>query len=73
MEFKRFSVKDFSYGKDHPKKQEYAPGVTNVNFEDPEFHDHLSNKGHENRENIIRFIEAIGLCHTVITEEKETS
>ena len=34
MEFKRFSAGKHSYGSDNPKKQEYAPGVTNVNFED---------------------------------------
>ena len=34
MEFKRFSAGDISYGSDDPKKVQYAPGVTNVNFSD---------------------------------------
>jgi phospholipid-transporting ATPase len=33
MEFKKFSAGNFSYGKSDPKKQEYPPGITNVNFE----------------------------------------
>ena len=37
MEFKRFSVLGESYGVKDPRKTEYAPGVTNVNFDDDAF------------------------------------
>lgn len=37
MEFKRFSVMSHSYGTNEPRKTEYAPGVTNVNFDDDGF------------------------------------
>jgi len=48
MEFKMFSVGCLSYGKKNPEPQEYAPGVTNVNFDDPEFYAHYSNPKHTN-------------------------
>jgi hypothetical protein len=34
MEFQKFTAGNVSYGKSNPKQREYAPGVTNVNFED---------------------------------------
>ena len=37
MEFKQISVGDQSYGKSNPQPQQYALGVTNVNFEDESF------------------------------------
>jgi len=37
MDFKRFTVGNFSYGTADPREMEYAPGVTNVNFDDPLF------------------------------------
>ena len=73
MEFKRFSAGQFEYGKDDPKPIEYPPGVTNVNFEDAKYHDHVNNHAHENNQNLKRFHEALGLCHTVITDTKKTS
>ena len=72
MEFKRFSAGQFEYGKDDPKPYEYPPGVTNVNFEDQKYHDHVNDRSHENCENLKRFHEALGLCHTVITDHKKT-
>lgn len=70
MEFKRFSVGKFSYGRLEPKPAEYAAGVTNVNFEDQIFFDHLNDGSHENNENIMRYLECLGLCHTIIPENK---
>ena len=72
MEFKRFSAGQFEYGKDDPKPLEYPPGVTNVNFEDPKYYEQVQNPSHENCENLKRFQEALGLCHTVITDNKTT-
>ena len=57
MEFKKFSVGDCSYGIDgfnlkdkmairYPKFVE--DNITNVNFEDPVFFDHLNNSSHPN-------------------------
>lgn len=46
MEFKRFSAGQFEYGTDNPAPYEYPPGVTNVNFEDPKFHEHIQNRNH---------------------------
>ena len=70
MEFKRFSAGEVSYGSDDPKRLEYAPGVTNVNFYDPQFDEHLCNPAHPNHPKLKEFVEALGICHTVITEPK---
>jgi P-type E1-E2 ATPase len=48
MEFKRFSILNNTYGKIDPKKIDYAPGVTNVNFEDDEFYAQMNNVDHPN-------------------------
>jgi P-type E1-E2 ATPase len=43
MEFKRFSAGLVCYGNEEPSKQDYALGVTNVNFEDKACFEHLEN------------------------------
>lgn len=70
MDFKRFTAGNFSYGAAEPRKQVYAPGVTNVNFEDPLFFEQIKDPNHPNYQNIRRFVECLGLCHTIIVEEK---
>lgn len=37
MEFQKFTAGSQAYGKSNPKLIEYAPGITNVNFEDDNF------------------------------------
>lgn len=71
MDFKRFTVGNLAYGSTDPGKVDYAPGVTNVNFEDPAFFEQINDPGHSNYENIRKFVECLGLCHTIIVEEKE--
>jgi magnesium-transporting ATPase (P-type) len=44
--------------------------VTNVNFEDDEFWKQIKNKDHPQYDHLQRFIECLGICHTVISEEK---
>jgi P-type E1-E2 ATPase len=56
MEFKRFSVMNYSYGKNDPRKQGYAPGVTNVNFDDDDFFAHMRDPNHENHKNIQLYV-----------------
>ena len=34
MEFKKCSIGPHSFGSKNPRKIDYAPGVTNVNFDD---------------------------------------
>ena len=72
MEFQKFSVNDFKFGQDAPEGVVYEPGVTNVNFDDPELYAQLQNRQHPNHSSVKRFLEALGLCHTVITDIKET-
>ena len=70
MEFKRFSAGTYEYGTNHPRALEYAPGVTNVNFDDEKYERHVKDLNHENRDTLRAFIEALGLCHTVIPDVK---
>lgn len=66
-----FSAGKYSYGlKNSKPKSFYAPGITNVCFEDPTFDEHYGNPKHENYENICDLINCLGICHTVIAEKK---
>lgn len=38
MEFQKFSAGEYKFGVDAPGDVEYSPGVTNVNFDDPELY-----------------------------------
>lgn len=40
-------------------------------FEDEIFEKHYNDPNHENYRNIVRLIEALGVCHTVIAEKKK--
>ena len=71
MEFKRFSAGSYDYGKDDPAPFKYPPGVTNVNFEDPNFFEHIQNPNHDNNQNLKNFFQALGLCHTVVNDTKK--
>ena len=71
MEFKCFSAGPYQYGCDNPASREYPLGVTNVNFEDKSCFRHLENAEHKNNKTLRRFLEALGLCHTVIADKKE--
>ena len=64
------SVGNKKYGLDQPTGIEYAPGVTNVNFDDPDLYASLKDSSDPQGEKIKRFLEALGLCHTVICDEK---
>jgi len=45
--------------------------VTNFNFEDDIFEEHLNDGDHDNHETIIRFLSLLALCHTVIVGVKK--
>jgi hypothetical protein len=45
-------------------------GITNVNFEDPMFDEHINDTSHSNFDYLQRFIELLAVCHTIIVEEK---
>jgi phospholipid-transporting ATPase len=74
MEFKMFSAGPHSYGlKNSKPKKSYAPGITNVCFEDPTFDDHYSKPNHPQYNHLCDLIMCLGICHTVIAEKKQTS
>ena len=68
MEFKRFSAGMYEYGSESTEPVEYEPGVTNVNFVDPRFYRDIADQNHENNLMLHRMLEALGLCHTILTE-----
>ena len=75
MEFQKCTVDRHKFGDDSPQGVEYLPGVTNVNFYDEEMTNQLQDKRHPNHTNVKNFLEALGLCHTIITDikvDKET-
>ena len=43
-----------------------------MNFDDKNLFEQLNNPNHQNNADIKRFLEAIGLCHTIITDTKKT-
>jgi magnesium-transporting ATPase (P-type) len=52
---------------------EYDLGVTNVNFQDPQFEDHQNNESHSNHQSLKRFLEALSICHTIISDKKKSA
>lgn len=71
MEFQKFSCGGVSYGKSNPAAFNYPLGVTNVNFEDKRVFETIENASHPQHEAVMRFVECLGLCHTIVTKEKE--
>ena len=72
MEFKRFSAGNYEYGVENPEPRDYPLGVTNVNFQDPKFEQHMNMNNQANNSAALKsFLEALGLCHTVIADVKK--
>jgi magnesium-transporting ATPase (P-type) len=70
MEFKKFSAGPVSYGTSNPGPIDYAPGVTNVNFECPLFEAAWTNAAKPDRY-LQDFIRILAVCHTIIVDEKD--
>jgi phospholipid-transporting ATPase len=70
MEFKKCVAGKYAYGVSNPQRTDFN-GITNVNFEDNNFDDHMKDNNHENYDSIWRFIEILGVCHTVIVDKKD--
>ena len=71
MEFQKFTAGGMSFGKSNPAPFEYPAGVTNVNFEDERVWEILKNPSHPEHTAVNRFVECLGICHTVVSEEKK--
>lgn len=72
MEFKKFSAGGVSYGDDKPSQEvQYEAGVTNVNFADDRFWQRWNDESSDQFNSLFRFVECLGICHTIITEVKE--
>ena len=78
MTFKKLSVGGISYGEDYYEKSliklndKYGK-VTNFNFYDNEFINHLRDDDNPNYKNIKYFLLCVCLCNTIFTEIKESN
>lgn len=76
MEFKKFSVGNYAYGETYPKvnlKNMQVNGITNVNFQDHQFEQHMNDYQSDNHAQIHRYLEVLSVCHTVIAEKSKNS
>jgi magnesium-transporting ATPase (P-type) len=72
MEFKKMSAGKFAYGSDisHCEDALYND-VTNFNFIDDSFCDHLQSEHHPNNKNIKDMLFHLAICHTIVVDMKE--
>lgn len=72
MEFRKMSVGLYSYGSDNANCEDAVlKDVTNFNFTDDKFRDHLKDKSHPNHKNIENILLHLACCHTVVVDTKE--
>ena len=74
MMFKRMSIGNFNYGQEFFEKnliklKDKYGKITNFDFYDNEFLDHIRDDDHDNYNNIKYFLLCICLCHTILTEK----
>ena len=72
MKFKRMYIGDYNYGQDFFEKKllktdDSYGKITNFDFYDNEFPQHLIDDDHENYYNIKYFLLCISLCHSIFT------
>lgn len=74
MEFKKFSAGERSYGVSNPIENILDEGVSNVNFEDPNFEEHWTKNykahGQPLYQELAQFMNILAICHTIIPEKK---
>ena len=75
MTFKRMSIGNFNYGQDFFEKnliklKDKYGKITNFDFHDNEFFEHLKDDDHDNYYNIKHFLLCICLCQSVYTEAR---
>ncbi len=72
MNFKKMSIGDQSYGLDKSDAEEAKKrGISNFQFEDPEFVRQMRDKSHPNYENIKQYMVHLALCHTIVVQEED--
>jgi len=45
--------------------------VSNFNFFDPDFENHLRDTSHPNHRNIVNFLMHLALCHTIVIQQQK--
>ena len=66
------SVGKYAYGSDNAHcENAIQKDVTNFNFSDDTFVDHLNNTHHENNQLIKDMLLHLGICHTVVVDYKQ--
>ena len=73
MTFKKMSIGKFNYGQEFFQKnliklKDKYGKITNFDFYDNEFLEHIKDDDHENYLNIKYFLLCISLCHSIYTE-----
>lgn len=80
MQFKKFTVGEIPYGIDGTDFKEQMikrrptfkeDKITNVNFDDEMFFQHLMDPHHHNNKVIKNFLDCLALCHTILIDEKD--
>ena len=77
MEYKKMSIGKHSYGSEDADKnllvlKDKYGEISNFNFHDKEFYEHLKSEKHENYENIKNFLLCLSLCNTVFTQDEDS-
>ena len=77
MQFKYMVINGQLYGsEEHLDLNKIDKAITNVDFKDDKFSQHYADSNHNNNKNIIDYLFALSLCHTIIiaeSTEKEMS
>lgn len=76
MTFKRMSIGGFNYGQDFFNRNQLKLSdkygkITNFDFYDNEFFDHIKDDDHENFSCIKYFLLCLSMCHSIFTENTE--
>eukprot|EP00828_Plagiopyla_frontata_P028326 TRINITY_DN3667_c0_g1_i10.p1 TRINITY_DN3667_c0_g1~~TRINITY_DN3667_c0_g1_i10.p1 ORF type:complete len:215 (-),score=48.11 TRINITY_DN3667_c0_g1_i10:20-664(-) len=66
MEFKCISIGDEKYGVNQSADVSGLKEVTNVDFKDQDFFDHMKDSNHPNHQQIHEALLQIAICHTVL-------
>ena len=68
MEFKKFAAGTLPYG---TGKKPDTPQLSNVNFYDPSLSAHLNDKSHFNHDSLVRVCLFLGVCHTIVMDDRK--
>ena len=68
MEFKKFTAGKLPYGTGNKAT---TTQESNVNFDDPKMEEHLKDKNHPNHQALVRTLIFLGVCHTIVIDDRK--